>query len=97
MPRILHGLFDERALRIRVYDVRIAPLGDYGRIWRATDLREVDPPMPQPGHDQHRQSDDDGCWHEPPGVQRGHQCRPPGRQLLQGAHGTPPSLSGSRR
>lgn len=39
--------------------------------------------MPQPGHDQHRQPDDDGCWHEPPGVQRGHQCRPPGRQLLQ--------------
>ena len=31
-------------------------------------------PMPQPGHDQHRQPDDDGCWHEPPGMQRGHQC-----------------------
>jgi hypothetical protein len=42
MPRILHGSFDERALRIRVYDVRITPLGDYAHIWRATDLREVD-------------------------------------------------------
>ena len=40
-------------------------------------------PMPQPGHDQHRQPEDDGCWHEPPGMQRGPQCRPPGRQLLQ--------------
>jgi hypothetical protein len=34
MPRILHGSFDERALRIRVYDVRITPLGDYAHIWR---------------------------------------------------------------
>ena len=31
-------------------------------------------PMPQPGHDQHRQPDDDACWHEQPGMQRGHQC-----------------------
>ena len=34
MPRILHGSFDERALRIRVYDERITPLGDYAHIWR---------------------------------------------------------------
>jgi hypothetical protein len=26
MPRILHGSFDERALRIRVYDARVTPL-----------------------------------------------------------------------
>ena len=42
MPRILHGSFDERALRIRVCDVRITLLSDYAHIGRVTDLREVD-------------------------------------------------------